>query len=75
MAGFKCAGHVQLVQQACFYVFHFDRVLCNQMYIDVHWHIDATNSIAHRNDIETLEKEEEARWQMSSSGDDERLTS
>lgn len=54
MARFKCVGHVQLARRACFSVFHFDRVLYNQMYIHAHWHIDATNSIHHHNDIETL---------------------
>ena len=51
---FRFFEHVHLEQQACFYVFHSDHVLCNRMYIDVRWHIDAKSSIDHHNDNQSL---------------------
>jgi len=51
---FKFFEHVQPVQEADFYVFHFDHVLYNQMYSYVHLHIDAMNKIDHHNDNQNL---------------------
>jgi len=48
--------HVRLERLAYSYEFRFDRVLCNQMYIYVHWHNDVMNSIDHRNGNQNLRK-------------------
>ncbi len=56
---FKFFGHVQLVQQAYFYEFHFDRVLYNQMCNCVHLHNDVMDRIDRHNGNQSLLKKKE----------------
>ncbi len=51
---FKFFGHVQLVQQAYFYEFHFDHVLYNQMCNYVHLHNDVMDRIDRHNGNQSL---------------------
>ncbi len=53
---FKFFGHVQLVQQAYFYEFHFGHVLYNQMCNCVHLHNDVMDRIDRHNDNQSLQK-------------------
>ncbi len=53
---FKFFGHVQLVQQAYFYEFHFGHVLYNQMCNYVHLHSDVMDRIDRHNGNQSLKR-------------------